>query len=531
MFELSVVNIEGLEENLSYAGCYITVDSTFIDVITPLTQSGLESSIKIPTSGKLHLIIKNMREGDKLIGSVSFPISLLSSSPHWLPLFDSLEYDSIQALPEKVDHPRIQLKIHQTIEQCSNFLNKIKSLQLKIMDLEHTLASERWEFQREIGSLSSSQRYREDSQTLVIEQQKLQIEKQELLISDLLAQKNDSNILKEKESHWKSSLEETISSIRNEYEKILKKSQDRDSEYLVKISEISKENFELKVKIEKMMNEIFQKDLNIAHLKEKNNQMAMENYELIVAKLREKVQISKEYLKNSEDCRNNLQGKIEELIEKITTLNYCKNCEKNEDLLTELTKQVNLGKTDGKETRINSSISFDSYNDIDLQARALESVQENKVLKNALTKLEKKVADEEFLDSELKNFGECFRKISPGQYVYNNSVKVNIFLDNNVIFCRVGKLMTINDFFLAFSQNLNTKTCENCTNFSKYLSDLQAGNCESCWSEEDKKEEEAKKKESKSKGNVIKAQFRPDKKSFIPIRQGSSHADKKRIYK
>ena len=314
MLDFSVVNIEGLEENLSYTGCYITVDNTLIDVITPLTQSGLESSIKIPESGKLHLIIKNMREGDKLIGSVSIPISNLSSSPQWLPLFDSLEYDSVQNLPEKVELPRIQVKTLQNIEHCSSFLNKIKSLQLKIMDLEHTLASERWEFQREIGSLSSSQRYREDSQALVIEQQKLQIEKQELLINDLIQQKNDSTLLNERENSWKDSLESSISTIRNEYEKILKKSQDRDSEYLVKISKISKENFELKSKVEKLTNEIFQKDLTIAQLKEKNHHMAMENYELIIKKLKEKVNNSQEHLKNSEDCRNTLQGKIEELI-------------------------------------------------------------------------------------------------------------------------------------------------------------------------------------------------------------------------
>ena len=528
MLDFSVVNIEGLEENLSYAGCYITVDNSLIDVITPLTQSGLESSIKIPESGKLHLIIKNMREGDKLIGSVSIPISNLSSSPQWLPLFDSLEYDSVQNLPEKVELPRIQVKTHQNIEQCSNFLNKIKSLQLKIMDLEHTLASERWEFQREIGSLSSSQRYREDSQALVIEQQKLQIEKQELLINDLIQQKSDSAILKERENSWKVSLESSVSTIRNEYEKILKKSQDRDSEYLAKISEVSKENFELKTKTEKLINEIFQKDLVIAQLKEKNHHMATENYELIIKKLREKVSSSQEHLKSSEDSRNTLQGKIEELIEKIDVLNHCKNCEKNEDLVAELTRQ---GSLIGKETRINSSLSFDSFNDIDSQIKALESVQENKVLRTTLAKIEKKVADEEFIDSELRNFGENFRKISTGQYIYNNSVKVNIFLDNNVIFCRVGKLMTINDFFLAFSQNSNTKTCENCTNFSKYLNEIQVGNCENSWSEEDKKEGEAKKKENKNKGNVVKAQFRPDKKSFVPLRQGSAHAEKKRMSK
>lgn len=82
MIDISVKEIQGLEENLSYAGCYITVEDNLIDVITPLTQASLECCIKIPSSGKLHLIIKNMREGDKMIGSVSLPLSLLTQSSH-----------------------------------------------------------------------------------------------------------------------------------------------------------------------------------------------------------------------------------------------------------------------------------------------------------------------------------------------------------------------------------------------------------------------------------------------------------------
>ena len=71
MLELAVKQIEGFGENLSFAGCYIKIDGNLVDVITPLTQNSLENLVRIPTSGHLHMIIKNMREGDKLIGAAN----------------------------------------------------------------------------------------------------------------------------------------------------------------------------------------------------------------------------------------------------------------------------------------------------------------------------------------------------------------------------------------------------------------------------------------------------------------------------
>jgi hypothetical protein len=531
MLEFTVKQVEGLEDNLSYAGLYITVDSNLVDVITPLTHAGLQSNVKIPSTGRLHLIFKNMREGDKFIGSVSIDLSLVHSKATWLPIFDSLDYDLLQSIPEKIDCPKILIEIssaHESLNQGS-FLEKIKSLQLKIMDLEHTLASERWEFQREIGSLSSSQRYREDSQTLIIEQQKIQLEKQEALINDLLCQKNDFHMFKDKETIWMNSLEETIQSIRREYEKILIKSQERDSDYLQKISELSKENFELKIKIERLLNEIFQKDLKISHLKEKNKHMAGENFEAIIKKQREKINSSQEYLKTSEESRNLLQKKIEELIEKLAGVSQCSNCDKNRDMFNELTRQIsslkNLPKDEVKDV---NCLSFESFIELDAKNSGLDGFNE-KQFKAFISAFEKKVKDEEMIESELKNFAGCFLKIGSGQYLFNKTLKVNVFLENNSVLCRVGKIFTLNEFISSFAQGVSLKSRENSSHFSKNLN--ETGTCENSWSEEDKKDEEVKKKEGRIKPNLIKAQFKPDKKAFVPLRQTSSHSEKKRLCK
>ena len=535
MLDFSVKQVEGLEENLSYAGLYITVDSNLIDVITPLTQPSLQTSIKIPSSGKLHLILKNMRESDKFIGSIKIDLLNLPLAATWLPIFDNLDFDSLQSIPEKIDCPRILVEVCGNLgkvgggqsagHDSGSFIEKIKSLQLKIMDLEHTLASERWEFQREIGSLSSSQRYREDSQAQIIEQQKAQIEKQEALINDLIAQRNDFHSYKDKEKTSINSLQETVLNVRKEYERTLVKSQERDLDYLARISEMSRENFELKMKIEKLMNEIFQKDLNIENLNEKIKHMAGDNLGSIIRKQREKINTSHEYLKDSEDSRNNLQRKIEELIEKITNFNQCSNCEKNREMFNELSRQISSLKVVNRdEVKETNNLSFDSFFELESFNKDLP---DTKKIKNFIQVYEKQVKEEEIIESELRNHQDSFIKISDGQYLYNKTLKVNIFVENSSILCRVGKIFTLPEFINSFSQGVSVKILDHPANFSKLSN--ETGTCENSFSEEDKKEEEAKKKDLRIKPNLIKSQFKPDKKSFIPLRQTSNHNEKKRI--
>ena len=74
--QVSVSNVEGFEDLLSNAGCYLSVDGDFIDVITPITSNSSEYLTDLPPSGLLKFIIKNMRSGD-VIGSVSIMIDKL----------------------------------------------------------------------------------------------------------------------------------------------------------------------------------------------------------------------------------------------------------------------------------------------------------------------------------------------------------------------------------------------------------------------------------------------------------------------
>ena len=97
----------------SSLGCYISLDGTLLDVITPLNSHHELSFIETPLSGILKLVIRDMGRQDGYLGSVSIPTSLLEASlvPVILPLFDSPSSDLITQIPETSEIPRITLEV------------------------------------------------------------------------------------------------------------------------------------------------------------------------------------------------------------------------------------------------------------------------------------------------------------------------------------------------------------------------------------------------------------------------------------
>src|SRR5574343_634366 len=95
----------------SSLGCYISLDGTLLDVVTPLNNPHEVSFIETVQQGTLKLVIRDMGRHDGYLGSVSIPTSLLetSQSPVTLPLFDSLSSDLITHVPEVPCPPRITL--------------------------------------------------------------------------------------------------------------------------------------------------------------------------------------------------------------------------------------------------------------------------------------------------------------------------------------------------------------------------------------------------------------------------------------
>ena len=105
-------------------GCYVSLDSQLLDVITPLNSPHESPILDIPPEGTLRLIFKDMGKIDGYTASVSIPLHLFTkSSTMWLPLFSNSSSDVINSLPiytcSSSSNPRIQVGV--LINESFNF--------------------------------------------------------------------------------------------------------------------------------------------------------------------------------------------------------------------------------------------------------------------------------------------------------------------------------------------------------------------------------------------------------------------------
>ena len=311
------------------------------------------------------------------------------------------------------------------------------------------------------------------------------------------------------------------------------------------ISNLKKENLDIKYKLDSLTGENFAKELSITHLNEKINQLSLENYEVLLINLKEKIHLYQNQLKESEKNRENLQMKLQNVIDNIQSINLCPNCEILENNISKLSneiyslqldlKDLEHKNSDGKKSFIIDDIdNFDErHKDSDLSSKIMQLMIENKCLKSQLSNFESNSANFDEVDEALKIYPELFNKISFGQYTYNN-IKVNIFLENNMLACRIGNTMPIQEFISSFFNLGSNSTTPGDNSFKenpKVLQEItsEVGEC-SYVSEEDKKDE-YRKRIDKNRQVVIKKQFRPDKKVFAPLRQSSAHMERKKLAK
>ncbi|OMJ87349.1 hypothetical protein SteCoe_10944 [Stentor coeruleus] len=107
----------------SCLGCYISVNNSLIDVITPLNSIHDTNLFEVPSDGLLRMILKDMGKTEGYVGSLSLQISSLSSlSGRWLPLFNSPSNDFLPNIIEDIKSPRIILLLHSDICDDEIFL-------------------------------------------------------------------------------------------------------------------------------------------------------------------------------------------------------------------------------------------------------------------------------------------------------------------------------------------------------------------------------------------------------------------------
>lgn len=222
-------------------------------------------------------------------------------------------------------------------------------------------------------------------------------------------------------------------------------------------------------------------------------------------------------------------------VDRDSSFNQCISCMSSEKEIEDLSAQVEslrieLREFENKENNTNfntqDSEVFKDPGSSDLSSKILQLMLENKYLKSQMSKNKR---DE--IDEDLDGCPEVFARISTGLYAING-VKVNLFLENNILMCRMGPAMKISDFLNNLAHGSNSTTpCENSFKEMKFVGEIasEVGEC-SFTSEEDKKEE-LKKRMVKVREPVIKKQYKPDKKAFAPLRQTSAHLERKRASK
>mmetsp|Transcript_220 Transcript_220/g.268 ORF Transcript_220/g.268 Transcript_220/m.268 type:complete len:652 (+) Transcript_220:1-1956(+) len=179
--EVSIIRVEGLQEDLNSTGCYVSVDSKLYDVITPLSSDNPDAAVELPCKGELRLIIKNMSQESYVIGSVSVSLELLPESGFcWLPLFETLNKDQVFDFEQEFQPPRVLISVNEAggfqlpkIEELSsNPITPVEGVKMsvqhsrtgsidehwitRVTELEQRLDEERWKYHQELADLKES---------------------------------------------------------------------------------------------------------------------------------------------------------------------------------------------------------------------------------------------------------------------------------------------------------------------------------------------------------------------------------------
>lgn len=185
--EVSIIRVEGLQEDLNTAGCYVSVDNRLYDVITPLSVENPDA-VELPSSGQLRLIIKNMAQDHDVIGSVSVSLQVLPESGFcWLPLYDSFDDDQVNDFDQEFQPPRVLVSINEggsellskIDEIISNPTTPLMTMKMPVhysrtgsvdelwitraTELEQKLEEERWKYMRELADFKETMLLNESS--------------------------------------------------------------------------------------------------------------------------------------------------------------------------------------------------------------------------------------------------------------------------------------------------------------------------------------------------------------------------------
>ena len=397
-------------------GCYVSVNNNLLDVITPLNSPHEVTSIEVPVTGILRLVIRDMGKTDGFLASLTISLDKLSpSSGIWLPLESSSTNDTITELKNSTQKPRILLSILTEFCDDELFLTNQEIEYDSISEI--VLASEILTYPEPENVLlkTSNFNFGQDSND----------KKQQEIIEILNLEIENYRQLIEKEKEINENLKLRISAMLESIKHNSERTADRENSLLELVSEKEAEITKIMEMNRKLQNNVrkieFEKKTVEEKLERVNSQLEF------MQSVEKELAIVQGALKNSE---NN----VEKLSKMVIKLSIADNYEKNDSAnLKDLSncivngeKSINLGNTLKEKTM--ETVKEENSED----SRSLQKSYIKELLKNSIQKF-----------TEIKSITEI------NEFVYKvNEIELIVAVTNDGIYIKHGlQLLTIEDFW------------------------------------------------------------------------------------
>ena len=110
--KIQIIRAEGENWDNSSLGCYVSVDSELLDVVTPLNSQHESNIIKVPAKGYLKLYVKTMGDSSKFLGNVTVPVELLpAKAMYGCPCSILSQIVWLIVITDSVSNPKVLLGI------------------------------------------------------------------------------------------------------------------------------------------------------------------------------------------------------------------------------------------------------------------------------------------------------------------------------------------------------------------------------------------------------------------------------------
>ena len=510
---LSVIQTENFSNDPAALGCYLSVNSSLIDIITPLHSQNSENITEIPLTGTIEFVIKDMRK-DEVLGTFLGQIESISSdSQQWLSLNSSIT--PAPKILVSFNSQNSNIPSTTSLQNTTELLNKIRELNTTVLELETKLGIEKETKDKEINSKTQMLHELQMGSEITLEQYKIKFQNSFRIIQELTKQKENFIRLCEQEQQKVKVFTEQLKVNQDKYEAMCESLQKNSLAYIEENSELHRDLEKLKKQLDQ---ESFQNSLKDSKISEL---MAGVKYFKDLSEdeneTKKRIRIMNDQISELKEQNKILLKRVEDECVCVKDHGDCEKCLKyseensflksrNEDLSKALAKfkeqsgfieylrehsffqdsEIHSLKNEIVEKNCEIAQLSQKLEDKNVETEVISSenkeiIQECAELKKRIIALTKTVdvLEREITNIKCKNITErkiekikldkidfaleqylceqgienLFVKMAHGVYLYGTK-RVNIFIKNdNRLICRTGGGYTPIDQFLKFYQN------------------------------------------------------------------------------